>query len=537
MDDLSNNFYVVKHLISEIRNFIEGSILVDCFSQSKQEFIFQFQRNDTLRSLTFFAGSYRSFVFWSQKHKPNKNIIQQFQALYQLKVYEVNMFDNDRSFYMILDNDQRLVFKLYGGHANIIHFNSEQPLKMIKQQFKGDHDKLFSAYHQSSDQSYEHFYQLLQNGHEVKTATKTLFPAFTKDFYHWLENYGIAELQPDQQWQLIQQLLDQLNKKEFLLADDPDYAHKYDPSIKLTVLEKGTILNRFSLAEDALAAYAKAYLKNLNLLKEREQILQNLKNQRKNLQKSLKSSEQRLDKLMNDQDYRTMGDLIMAHLHEIESGSTEVAFNDFYSGKPVKIPLKRELSPQENAERFYKKSKNQGIELEKLEEKINHYQQEMERVEYLIDEVDNASSLKVLNDIKSQLKTSRNKKLKEQPSTPYRQFTWNDYKILVGKGAKSNDEVTFKYGSKKDLWLHAKDQHGSHVIVKNKGSEHYPKEIIEKAAQLAAYYSKGKGEAMCPILYTLRKHVWKPRGADPGQVNYKFEEVLLAEPQQWAEAH
>jgi predicted ribosome quality control (RQC) complex YloA/Tae2 family protein len=83
-------------------------------------------------------------------------------------------------------------------------------------------------------------------------------------------------------------------------------------------------------------------------------------------------------------------------------------------------------------------------------------------------------------------------KEKQGASLPYREVEFNGYKIWIGKNAQNNDTLTLKYGYKEDLWLHAKDVAGSHVLIKHQAGKNFPKDVIERAAQLAAYYSKRK---------------------------------------------
>ncbi|MEL7006397.1 MAG: NFACT RNA binding domain-containing protein, partial [Bacteroidota bacterium] len=104
------------------------------------------------------------------------------------------------------------------------------------------------------------------------------------------------------------------------------------------------------------------------------------------------------------------------------------------------------------------------------------------------------------------------------------------FDIYIGKNARANDELLRKYAFKEDLWLHAKDVSGSHVLVKHKAAKPFGAPVIEKAAQLAAYYSKRKNDTLCPVIYTPRKFVRKRKNDPPGAVVVEKEKVLLVEP-------
>ena len=105
-----------------------------------------------------------------------------------------------------------------------------------------------------------------------------------------------------------------------------------------------------------------------------------------------------------------------------------------------------------------------------------------------------------------------------------------DYDILVGKNAASNEKLTFAVGNKNDLWLHARDIAGSHVLVRSKSSRTIPRPVIQRAAELAAYFSKNRNNSMCPVIYTFRKYIRKVKGGNAGQVVVEREEIIFVKP-------
>ena len=104
------------------------------------------------------------------------------------------------------------------------------------------------------------------------------------------------------------------------------------------------------------------------------------------------------------------------------------------------------------------------------------------------------------------------------------------FRIWVGKDAASNDELTLKYAHKEDLWLHAKDVAGAHVIIKFQAGKKFPKDVVERAAELAAYNSKRKNDTLCPVAFTPKKFVRKRKGDPPGAVVVEREEVMMVVP-------
>jgi predicted ribosome quality control (RQC) complex YloA/Tae2 family protein len=116
------------------------------------------------------------------------------------------------------------------------------------------------------------------------------------------------------------------------------------------------------------------------------------------------------------------------------------------------------------------------------------------------------------------------------PEQLFKKTEYMGYEIWIGRNAKNNDLLTQKYAFKEDLWLHAKDVTGSHVIIKYQAGKNFPEPVIEKAAELAAYYSRMRTDSFCPVIYTPKKYVRKPKGLPEGAVVIDKEKVLMVEP-------
>jgi predicted ribosome quality control (RQC) complex YloA/Tae2 family protein len=100
----------------------------------------------------------------------------------------------------------------------------------------------------------------------------------------------------------------------------------------------------------------------------------------------------------------------------------------------------------------------------------------------------------------------------------------------VGRNAENNDKLTLKHAHKEDLWLHAKDVAGSHVVIKHQSGKQFPKEVIHRAAELAAFNSKRRTDSLCPVICTPKKYVRKRKGDPPGTVVVEREKVIMVEP-------
>ncbi|MES2560452.1 MAG: NFACT RNA binding domain-containing protein [Bacteroidota bacterium] len=275
---------------------------------------------------------------------------------------------------------------------------------------------------------------------------------------------------------------------------------------------------------DALNEFGKVCLSYYRFAYSKQQLLSKYTAERTKLEGLLNKTRQGLAAKQTEATPEEIANIIMANMHAIAPKSKQVELFDFYHNKLLIIKLKEELNAQQNAAYYYRKHKNGNIEQEQLIQKLKTTEERLEEVDRLISGVEKVHQYR---ELKPYLPKEKEKK---QVALPFRQFECDGFLIWVGKSAANNDELTLRHSHKNDLWLHAKDVSGSHVLVKWKAGKEFPPKVLERAAQLAAYYSKLKGSGLVPVSYTLKKFVRKPKGAEPGQVIVEKEEVLMVEP-------
>jgi predicted ribosome quality control (RQC) complex YloA/Tae2 family protein len=201
---------------------------------------------------------------------------------------------------------------------------------------------------------------------------------------------------------------------------------------------------------------------------------------------------------------------------------SKALITDYYTDQRIWIKLNPELSASDNAKKYYGKAKNEVIEQKKLQDQIIVTEKNLFESELKLEGVLLAQDFKGL---KSFQKTMS--KVQAQSDTaPYRLYEHQGYQIWVGKNNKSNDQM-LRLSQKNDLWLHAKDVAGSHVIIRKKGPN-YPQAVIDFAANLAAKNSKAKTQNVVPVIAVLRKFVSKPKNAAPGEVSLQKEDIVDA---------
>jgi predicted ribosome quality control (RQC) complex YloA/Tae2 family protein len=207
---------------------------------------------------------------------------------------------------------------------------------------------------------------------------------------------------------------------------------------------------------------------------------------------------------------KQQADLLLAHLHEIPRGAASVTLpDDFSDGEPIVITLDPALGPRENVARLYKEHKRLTRALGTIESRLTDAESRLAKLR--------AGDV-VLPAPKPQ---APSQKRRDQPTPPYRAYRSSaGALILVGRGSDRNDELTFKVAKGNDLWLHARDVPGAHVVVpaSSLGGKPVDGETLLDAATLAAHHSNARGEAQVDVSYVQRKHVRKPPRAAPGLV-------------------
>lgn len=310
------------------------------------------------------------------------------------------------------------------------------------------------------------------------------------------------------------------------LSQYKDLTEIYDDSIS-------TIIEDYYLAKD-----------------KKDRINQRASSMKKNLSLKLDRVKHKIDKQMielkeseNADNYRIKGELITSYIYMIKEGMDKVVLENFYdNNKEIEIDLRVNLSPSENAQKYFKKYnklKNAGEEISK-QMVINI--QEKEYLENTLLSIENCDDAKELKEIREELiregyiKSYKMPKKDNKPGTDMRKFrSYHGKLIIVGKNNKQNDYLTLRLADNEDLWFHTKDIPGSHVLIKSAGMTVTDEELIE-AATLAAYYSKARMSSNVPVDYTMRKNVKKPSGAKPGMVIYEKNKTIYVTPSDEAKA-
>ena len=519
---MHTNYYFLRQLAPALTEQLRGYRVATCFSQEKNELVVGLTNGvQELWLKAQLGAGFPALALPETFQRARSNSVDLFPDLLGAQVETVAAWPHDRVLQVNFRSGARLVFKLYGPRPNAIFRTApDAPAQLFQQKLLADADlrptEKPSPKSDESDQS----------------AVQTKLPPPLADLpLRYLRAHGYDEAAPEAKARQVNQVLAQLEKPAHY------YLIQLDGRTRLSLLPIGEVLETFA-GDDPVAAlrrFVPVALGRRALETETHQLRQFLTRRADEAGTAAAHARRRLHALAHEAGYRHFADLIMAHLHAIPAGATTFEVLDFYTNEPRTLKLKATEKPQRTAENLYRKAKNQQIEERELAERIARREAEAFAALERLEEMDTQPALAELRGLRAwrkqhALDPTTNAATKAPGELPFKVFEDRGFTILVGRSAENNDLLTQKYAHKDDLWLHAKDVAGSHVVIRHRAGQTVPEPVVEHAAMLAGWYSKRQNDTLCPVTVTPKKFVRKPRGARPGQVIVERERVVLVKP-------
>jgi predicted ribosome quality control (RQC) complex YloA/Tae2 family protein len=517
---MHTNYYFLRQLAPALTAQLRGYRVASCFSQEKDELVIGLL-NDAGQEFWLKAqlgAAFPALALPETFQRARQNSVDLLPELLGRTVTKVTAWPQDRVLqFTFAEERATLVFKLYGPRPNaIFRPTAGAPAQLFHQRYAADAELAPAPESAASP---------------LLGATGKLPPALADLPGRYLReqrSYDPAPLETKQR--LVQELLAELEQPAHY------YLIELDGRTRLSLVPLGDVLQTLPGTDPigALRRFVPLALSRRALETERRQLRQLLERRADEASTSAHMARQRLHALAHEAGYRHRADLIMAHLHDIKPGAAQLDVIDFYTNEPVTIKLKPLEKPQRTAENLYRKAKNQQIEERQLSERIARREAEALQTLEQLEELDTQPALHELRGLRTWRKQHgldpSAAPAKAASELPFKVFEDRGFTILVGRNATNNDLLTQKYAHKDDLWLHAKDVTGSHVVIRHRAGQPVPEPVIEHAAQLAGWYSRRQHDSLCPVTVTPKKFVRKPKGALPGQVVVERERVVLVKP-------
>lgn len=470
-----------------------GKKLTSAFTQEKEELLLGFDEDQFLRIRC--SAGLQFIVPLIGFARSNQNSVTLFNEALGQVIQEIKIIPNDRVICIRLENLE-IYLKMYGNRSNVLLSRGSE---------------LIHPFLKKKDES-----AWLQN--LLQTICN---PPVQTEIPSWVSTPVLEDLKG-------YNLSTTLGRDTFLFTctqaswaidtkETP--ALIFDPSHGQTISQ-------------ALSTWLHARLSWSGFTQEYGQATKSLQQQYSYLIHSLEASNKGLEQLQSQREPEELGHLILANAHLISIDQPELNCQDLYSGEFIQIPLKAGLSASEQAERFYEKSKKRKAEIRRCENLILEIQQKLPTLQNAKSALEKVTTLKELRIWKKEFPSFNQTAVKSASvveKNGWREFVISGWHIRVGKDAKGNDQLTIQGSKSGDLWLHVKDYSGSHVVIKQQPGKIFPEEIIQKAAQLAVWFSPRRHHNFVAVDYCDRKFVRKSKRMPPGAVLVERAHTILVD--------
>ena len=267
----------------------------------------------------------------------------------------------------------------------------------------------------------------------------------------------------------------------------------------------------------------------------------------KRLEKQRRSVERTLEESERAEEHKQSAELILANLRQIQTGMTSISVQDYYDPEQRErvIALDPRLSPQENAEAWFKRYRKARDAEERAMEAGTEAEYDLERLREAKQRLTSLTTEEAVRALRTELLEEGLLRPQYEPDEDdraggkrpdfqghkIRRYMTDGYEIYVGETATANDYLTNRLAAPNDIWLHVRAAASAHVLIRSKGKpEFVPRAVLERAALLCALHSAQKHASLIPVDYTLKKFVRKPRGSRPGAADYQRETTLHISP-------
>ena len=540
---MSFDGFFLHHMVEELRAELLNGRIQKINQPFDQELVLQIRSNRQSHRLLLsahpvFGRIQLTETTFENPAQPSTFIMVLRKYLQGAVIESIEQIENDRIVEITVSNKNEigddiqatLIIEIMGKHSNIllVDKSSHKILEVIKH----------IGFSQNS-------YRTLLPGatYIAPPSTESLNP-FTIKNEKLFEILQTQELKAKNLQTLFQGLgRDTANELETLLVSDKlsNFRNFFKQETKSCLTDKSfscvpfsnTIDDHFSSLSQLLDTFYKDKAERDRVKQQASELIRRVENELQKNRQKLKKQEKELLATENAEEFRQKGELLTTFLHQVPNDQDQVILDNYYTNQPITIALDKALTPNQNAQKYFKR-------YQKLKEAVKYLTELIEETKatilYLesVETVLNQAGLDEIAEIREELIQTgfirRRQREKIQKRKKPEKYLASDGKtiILVGRNNLQNEELTFKIARKEQLWFHAKDIPGSHVVIS--GNLNPSDEVKTDAAELAAYYSKGRLSNLVQVDMIEVKKLNKPTGGKPGFVTYTGQKTLRVTP-------
>lgn len=540
---MSFDGFFLHHMVEELRRELVNGRIQKINQPFEQELVLQIRSNRQSHRLLLSAHPVFGRIQLTQTTfenpaQPSTFIMVLRKYLQGALIESIEQVENDRIVEMTVSNKNEigdhiqatLIIEIMGKHSNIllVDKSSHKILEVIKH----------VGFSQNS-------YRTLLPGstYIAPPSTESLNPFTIKD-EKLFEILQTQETTAKNLQSLFQGLgRDTANELESILVSEKlstfrnFFNQETKPCLTETSFSPVPFANQvgepFTSLSDLLDTYYKDKAERDRVKQQASELIRRVENELQKNRHKLKKQEKELLATDNAEEFRQKGELLTTFLHQVPNDQDQVILDNYYTNQPITIALDKALTPNQNAQRYFKR-------YQKLKEAVKYLTDLIEETKatilYLesVETVLNQAGLEEIAEIREELIQTgfirRRQREKIQKRKKPEQYLASDGKtiIYVGRNNLQNEELTFKMARKEELWFHAKDIPGSHVVIS--GNLDPSDEVKTDAAELAAYFSQGRLSNLVQVDMIEVKKLNKPTGGKPGFVTYTGQKTLRVTP-------
>ena len=540
---MSFDGFFLHHMVEELRRELVNGRIQKINQPFEQELVLQIRSNRQSHRLLLSAHPVFGRIQLTQTTfenpaQPSTFIMVLRKYLQGALIESIEQVENDRIVEITVSNKNEigdhiqatLIIEIMGKHSNIllVDKSSHKILEVIKH----------VGFSQNS-------YRTLLPGstYIAPPSTESLNPFTVKD-EKLFEILQTQETTAKHLQSLFQGLGgDTANELENILVSDKlstfrnFFNQETKPCLTETSFSPVPFANQvgdpFTSLSDLLDTYYKDKAERDRVKQQASELIRRVENELQKNRHKLKKQEKELLATDNAEEFRQKGELLTTFLHQVPNDQDQVILDNYYTNQPITIALDKALTPNQNAQRYFKR-------YQKLKEAVKYLTDliaETKATIFYLESVEtvlNQAGLEEIAEIREELIQTgfirRRQREKIQKRKKPEQYLASDGKtiIYVGRNNLQNEELTFKMARKEDLWFHAKDIPGSHVVIS--GNLDPSDEVKTDAAELAAYFSQGRLSNLVQVDMIEVKKLNKPTGGKPGFVTYTGQKTLRVTP-------
>ncbi len=540
---MSFDGFFLHHMVEELRRELVNGRIQKINQPFEQELVLQIRSNRQSHRLLLSAHPVFGRIQLTQTTfenpaQPSTFIMVLRKYLQGALIESIEQVENDRIVEITVSNKNEigdhiqatLIIEIMGKHSNIllVDKSSHKILEVIKH----------VGFSQNS-------YRTLLPGstYIAPPSTESLNPFTVKD-EKLFEILQTQETTAKHLQSLFQGLgRDTANELENILVSDKlstfrnFFSQETKPCLTETSFSPIPFANQvgepFTSLSDLLDTYYKDKAERDRVKQQASELIRRVENELQKNRHKLKKQEKELLATDNAEEFRQKGELLTTFLHQVPNDQDQVTLDNYYTNQPITIALDKAFTPSQNAQRYFKR-------YQKLKEAVKYLTDLIEETKatilYLesVETVLNQAGLEEIAEIREELIQTgfirRRQREKIQKRKKPEQYLASDGKtiIYVGRNNLQNEELTFKMARKEELWFHAKDIPGSHVVIS--GNLDPSDEVKTDAAELASYFSQGRLSNLVQVDMIEVKKLNKPTGGKPGFVTYTGQKTLRVTP-------